>query len=222
MRTKVTFSIVAMFAFVASISVFPHRAFGDTYEIFQLTSDQGYAFDGMDDLGNVVIVRPNGTPTCGVVNGCFYTFLDGVSTGSSSVAPTLVDDNGTACSPSVPAGGSVEYGVCNHGREAFTGELSAGQRYPGVYTAPDPSDLLASGGGGPVYMNSLGDIVWDDRLSEDFYEAVDLTTTPVPEPGSFFLLGSGILAAGGMLRRRVRPWLSSGRRIPVFSMDLAG
>jgi hypothetical protein len=190
-------SLVVMAILLAT----PKPAFADTYQISKLISDQDYFFYGMDDLGTVVIRRPN-ISACGGTD-CYYTFLNGISTGQSSTAPTLFPINGTPCNLSVPSGSIVAYGVCINGREAFTARLTPGQFIPDVYTGPDPvADFLASGGDGPIFINGLGDIVWDDRYSEDWYEAID-TTPAVPEPGSLLLFGTGALAALGGMRRRL-------------------
>ena len=52
-------------------------------------------------------------------------------------------------------------------------------------------------------MNNQGDIVWDDIYSENFFEAIDLTTDQVPEPSGFLLLGTGLIAGAGTMRRRL-------------------
>jgi len=181
----------------------PKSAFADTYQIFNLGSDQNYFFYGMDDFGLVVISNPVAF-LCGY-STCYYTFMNGISTGYSSTAPTAVYYSVVdACTPSVPPGGRVLYGACNdNGQEAFTGYLTPDQEYPDVYTGPDPvTDFLARGGEGFVFMNSLGDIVWDDHFTENWYLAINTTST-VPEPNSLFLLGTGILAALGTMRRRI-------------------
>jgi hypothetical protein len=51
-------------------------------------------------------------------------------------------------------------------------------------------------------MNASGDFVWADGREEDFFEAIDLTTAPTPEPSSILLIGTGALFAAGAMRRR--------------------
>lgn len=177
------------------------HALADTYQIINLGTDQAVFFYGMDDTGTVVLNFTNSVQ-CGGSTNCYYTFIDGAVSSYSSTAPSLAFDNGTPCSPAVPPGGSVIRGVCNGDLDAFTGRVGSGQGTPGVYAGsyPDITDL-ANGGGGAIYLNSIGDIVWDDTYSEYWYLAID--TSSVPEPGSFLLLGTGALAAFGAIRRRL-------------------
>jgi hypothetical protein len=59
---------------------------------------------------------------------------------------------------------------------------------------------------GLLFLNASGDFVTVEL--ELFYpdgeiiEAVDLSTAPVPEPGSILLFGTGVLAAVGVVRRK--------------------
>ncbi len=179
----------------------------DTYKIVMLDSDRPLPF-GLNDSGLAVLV--DYTNPCGGFGfgPCYKSFQDGVGAGRSSTPPTATFDNGTPCTPSLPPGFFGVKGVCNGGREAFGATYSA----PGspdtnysLYTGSDPvRDRLAGGIVGPILMDSLGDILFlDDTFN---YEAFDLTSrvAMTPELPSFALLGTGVLGAVSVLRRRLR------------------
>jgi hypothetical protein len=190
--------LIAIFLVASFLVTTAKPVSADTYQIFNLANDNRQ-FYGMDDFGTVVL----SFQSCSLDNGgtCYETYFDGAPTGVVFAPPALTYDNGTPCTPAVPPGGVVGFGVCNNGRDAFTGNTVAGQLFPGVYVGSDPNiTKLAAGGGGALFMNSRGDIVFDDAFLDEWNFALD-TSTDVPEPGSLFLVGTGALGMLGALCR---------------------
>lgn len=175
---------------------------GDTYQKFLLTIDNVY-FYGMDDSGNVAL---DASLSCPGPNPCYDTFHDGVLTGFLVPTPGLVvNDSGTPCTPALPPGGHLNHGICNNGRDAFTGRLTPSQPYAGLYMGSYPTINTIEPshfGEGFIFMNGNGDIVIDDVFTEDWYFFLD-TSTSVPEPDSIILLGTGALGILSVIRRRV-------------------
>ena len=194
MNTPKSWTVRGIVALVAFVLFAPLTSRADTYQIYTLTSDNRQ-FLGLDASGNVFLSYLGISPTL------YETFSNGMLAASSSTLPTFFADNGTPCIPGVPAGGSVQHGVCNNGRDAFTGTIAAGQIMPNVYVGVAFLDIF-NGGSGLIFMNSRGDIVFDDEFLDNWMEAVDLTTAPVPEPSSFLLFGTGALALAAFVTFR--------------------
>ena len=193
----------AILVITASLLGAPASALADTYQVFDLGGANSRNIYGIDGAGTVVV--SNAVCPVGNFNPCYQTYLNGVSTsGFLLAAPSLVYDNGSPCAPSLPAGSVVFNGACNNGREVF-GALFSSPLVQGVFIGTDPvADFFHSGSANKIALNASGDFAWTDGLAEELFAAEDLTTdSQVPEPSSMLLLGTGVLAGAGVLRRRL-------------------
>ena len=178
---------VAISTFVA---IFPASGFADTYQILNLGVANSNSVYGIDVLGDVVI---RGETGCGDLFYCYKTYEGGVESAVSATAPTIDYDNGSSCKPVTGSG----KGACNDGYEAFGKGLQ-------VFAGLDgQAAYLVAGSVDAVVINSVGDFAWTDGRDEYNFEAVDLSSSPVPEPNSLSLLLTGALGGVAMLRRRL-------------------
>jgi len=203
----------AVFAFLMAVAV-SAVAHADTYQLFGLGSGDRTNVVGITASGVVVLVYnvPVGAPLCLTSHICqeYETFVDGVMVKESPTAPALVYDNGSACSVSAPFLSSPVPGTCNNGHEVYAASLPGMPSYlQDTFTGPDPvADLFAVG---PVFLsdvnlNASGDFVYNISHptggSGVFAEAIDLGAS-TPEPASIVLIGTGVVALAGSLRRRL-------------------
>ena len=76
-----------------------------------------------------------------------------------------------------------------------------------IETAPSmyvgrPRGILAAGVEGTFHLSSSHILGYDTNLPHYQTQSAGFSVTPVPEPGSFLLLSTGLLGAVGILRRR--------------------
>src|SRR5437879_9097753 len=99
--TKLCFSLAAI---LVQISLLTPAAHADTYKVFTLDSDEGRFVYGIDPSGDVVLSVDTSGGQCTDVANCYRTYIGGVVAFSSNTPPTrLILDNGTPCSPPLPA-----------------------------------------------------------------------------------------------------------------------
>jgi len=197
------FAVAALFFLQFSA---PTASYADTYQIVGLGIDN-VQFYGMDDSGHVVFSASSGV-LCGGYSVCYGSDANGWS----GIAPALAYDNGSGCSITLPPGTSDLASVCNNGRDAFYGYESGNGGIEGLYSGSNPPQLITSDFFNlALHMNGNGDIVFDNGRVDEWEEAIDLSTVPVPEPTSILLLGTGAIAIAGIVTRRKRgspEWVS--------------
>jgi len=207
-------SVVVLFVIAALLFTASIPAFADSYQIFKVLSGNEmitpFHIVGIQASG-AVIVRSNVGNGCPAPFPCFTTLVHGEQVGPGSPVDPGHYDNGTACAPNVSPVpiGAFASGICNNGYEIdeIDSPLGSGLPLAEIFTGPNPvSDLFSVGS--VLFLNSSGDFVYQvggPKTGDPFddYEAIDLTTEQTPEPSSIFLLGTGLLAGLGSLRRRL-------------------
>jgi PEP-CTERM motif len=188
--------LAAILPLAATLFLVPAPVHADTYQIFNLGTDNGFNVIDIDTSGVVIIFN--------TFTSNYLTVDHSVVVNTTSTLPSLTYDNGAACS--VPSGFAARPGgkvICNNGRTGFGSAFNPNGDPGGVYTGP-PSDLTRvdpSGTDDLALLNSSGDFAWDDGLQDGIFEAIDLTTD-TPEPGSLLLVGTGCVSLLGVLRRK--------------------
>jgi hypothetical protein len=200
---------IAVFSLATLTLSIPASA--DSYRIIDLGSLPNSSLWGLTKDGTVVIEYEVDIP-----DDLIWTTAPLIGQGISLPYPPHLDyDGGTDCNATTSSGITPDNDgpiVCNGRREVYQGFFTppgSSQQTLGIFTGPDASDLLpgftAPGFMDGLALNSSGDFVlsFDVGIEQQYYEAVDLTSSTVPEPGTLSLLGIGALTLIGAVRRRL-------------------
>lgn len=216
MKPSPNFLRIATLSLAALACTSPICASADTFQIIDLGSVPNSGLWGLTASGTVVIQYEVSIP-----DDIAYAVIPLSGPGSTDFTPPhLAYDGGTECTPTISSGVTLEnFGaiVCNGSHEVYEGFFTSpgtSQKMLGIFTGPDPSDLLAGfvfPSNSNVFMNGLAvNSVGDFAFSlnggspyDHYYEAVDLTPSSVPEPSTLLLLGTGVYALFGAVRRRL-------------------
>lgn len=174
-KSFLALSLVAALAFIPS-------AFAETINL-NFTGGGVTAVGTLDGTLNGNIF----TPTSANLN-----FTGGTFTGLGTLVPNVGSDPGGATT-TIGVGGGTNFTFDN----VFT--LGSGQQLDNL------GAVFAVGGG---YVNLWGNSASDYELFEgnylgDYHGSLSTSMAPTPEPSSIVLLGTGILGAAGIVRRKM-------------------
>lgn len=148
---------------------------------------------------------------------CYATYYaDSGVTVFSNTVPDLpsapVTNPGTGCNIDLTNYGATNTETyCNNGHEIVVSQYDQyGNERRGIYDGPDPLTDLVSGGlviYSPI-LTANGEFWWQDpSIGGDYIRKavpVGFVAAPTPEPTSFTLMATGLLAGVGVIRRRLR------------------
>jgi hypothetical protein len=151
----------------------------------------------MDDAGHVVFDVTALSFNC--VNRCYQIFENGsLLTDSTATLPSYAWEYSAGFNTSGVSDNGWTATLSTNPNDEFLKDL-----YVSSATNTPQLLLTAHDLGGLLAINGVGDIIFDRGTQDEWYEALNLTTLPTPEPSSLLLMGTGIAAGIGLVRRKL-------------------
>jgi hypothetical protein len=203
-------------AFLLVLTAVGRTAHADSYSWMSVLQTQNENFAGGDDFGNYTINISNSFAygpggNCGGVisNTCYEThYANNASPSYSTTVPALwTNPDPVAGTEDCSLYAGSRSVLCNNGHALYFGFVTKpdGSEIRGMFAGatPDYTDYLGSASFDGGFMTANGNAYFIDGLHDTLDIALNRSATPVPEPGSLLLLGTGGLAMLGAVRRRV-------------------
>ena len=205
-------SVNLVTASLGLLSLTSIAAHADTYKLYTVAYTQSETFAMGDDFGNYAIASSlnfNGQNFCGTsyLQPCYQ--VGNAITGQHSYASTLPPSE---YDPSVKAPHSLrpsgpDWDILSSVGGLFFGFYQApgGTLSRGIWDGSDPiTDRIGGGSIDGGFASSNGNVYFIDGIDNTLVVGVDLTTSPVPEPGTLLLSATALLASAASFSRRLR------------------
>ncbi len=202
----------ASFVFLPALSAAAHA---DTYKLYTVAYTQSETFFMGDDFGDYAInsslVSFDGKTLCGTpwFQTCYQVgnAITGKSFYSTTLPTATPNPNPNPKSPVSDKPSGPNWDILSSVGNLFFGFYQApdGTLSRGIWDGSDPvKDLISRGSIDGGFASANGNVFFTDGLDNTLVVGVDLSTSPVPEPGTLSLSATALLASAAALKRRLR------------------
>ena len=187
-------------------------AHADIYKLYTVAYTQSETFAMGDDFGNYAInssIVFNGQNLCGTsyLQLCYQVgnAITGRRSFSSTIPPGQSDPNPKSPHFDQPTG--PNWDILSSVGGLFFGFYQApdGTLSRGIWDGSNPlTDRISAGSIDGGFVSAAGDVYFIDGLDNTLVFGLDLSTSPVPEPGTLSLTAMALLTSAAAFGRRFR------------------